>query len=71
MPKNASISRESKSGKFVSEPLGKSKATKFAAVEGLALSPSAKKIEATLEARGLKGDAYRKAVAASLRNEPI
>jgi hypothetical protein len=69
MPKNASISRESKSGKFVSEPLGKSKATKFAAVEGLALTKSSERTVSRLEGRGLKGEAFRDAVVGAFRKK--
>jgi hypothetical protein len=69
MPTNTKIARSAKAGQFAAVPLGKSKAAKFAAVEGLALSPDSEELEVTLRARGLKGDAYREAAAASISSQ--
>ncbi len=67
MSEKTSIARSGRSGRFTMEPLGKSKAAKFAAVEGLSLTPASEKTSTSLEACGLKGDAYRSAVAGAFK----
>ena len=62
MAKDSKIIRSSTTGKFVTRPIGKRKAEKFAAVEGMHKSVDSKALSGGLSARGLKGDAYRTAV---------
>lgn len=59
MAKETKISRSAKTGKFVTKPIGKSKAERFTAVEGMQKSPSSKALSKQLTGRGLTGDAYR------------
>ncbi len=67
MGRTSKISRDAASGRIQSAPLGEAKARRFAAVDGLFLDADGERTKAGLELRGLKGDAYRKAVAASFR----
>lgn len=62
MAKNTKITRSAISGKFVTRPIGKSKAERFTAVEGMQKNAASKVLSAKLMGRGLKGDAYRTAV---------
>ena len=59
MAKTTKIVRSATSGKFVTRPIGKGKAEKFTAVEGMRKSLASKVLSGRLAARGLKGDAYR------------
>jgi len=64
------ISREgSASGRLFSKALGKSKASKFALVEGLSLNQQSATFAARMERRGLKGDALRAAIASEFSTE--
>jgi hypothetical protein len=67
MDQTSKASRSAASGRIPSAPLGEAKARRFAAVEGLFLDADGERTKAGLELRGLNGDAYRKAVAASFR----
>ncbi|PSM19834.1 hypothetical protein [Nitratireductor sp. StC3] len=59
MAKEIKISRSATTGRFVTKPIGKGKAEKFTAVEGMKKSAAAKAVSKELTGRGLKGDAYR------------
>lgn len=52
----------SASGRLCPKALGKSKASKFALVEGLSLNQRSATFAARMERRGLKGDALRAAI---------
>ncbi|WP_343080221.1 hypothetical protein [Ostreiculturibacter nitratireducens] len=62
MTKTIATSRSTTTGRFSPKPLGKSKAAKFAQVEGITLTAKSKKTLVRLEASGLKGDALRAAI---------
>ena len=62
MKKNSATARSASTGRFVSKPLGKGKAEKFARVEGMSLSKQSAGTYSRLTARGLKGDALRSAI---------
>ena len=59
MSKTTKISRSANTGKFVTRPIGKGKAERFTAVEGMSKSQASKTLASELTVRGLKGDAYR------------
>lgn len=59
MAKNSKIIRSATTGKFITRPIGKGKAEKFAAVEGMRKSAASKALSGRLADQGLKGDAYR------------
>jgi hypothetical protein len=69
MKNNTGIKRSAKSGRFVTKPLGVSKASKFALVEGMTLSKKNLKAFAECEAIGLKGDALRSAISGSFQKK--
>lgn len=62
MAKSTKSTRSSVTGRFVTRPLGKAKAERFNAVEGLTKSEETKSLAGRLRSKGLKGDAYRKGV---------
>lgn len=55
------------SGKSLTQPIGGKKAAKFAEVEGMKMSVSAKALSQKVIAGGLKGDAYRREIAKSFK----
>lgn len=59
MAKNTKIKQSTTTGKFVTRPIGKGKAEKFTAVEGMHKRAASKALSGSLTVRGLKGDAYR------------
>ena len=63
------IKRDSRSGKFVAGPLGRSKAVKFSLVEGVVLSEESSLIIQQHEAAGKNGAALRSAIVRSLRKK--
>ena len=65
MDKITTIKRSAATGRFVTKPLGKDKATKFAKIEGVTTSLKSAKTLKTYSDRGLKGDALRSAIAGS------
>jgi len=65
MKKNQATIRSTAAGRFASKPLGKSKATKFAKVEGMVLTQRSAKTISRFEGNGLKGDALRSAITGS------
>jgi len=65
MKKSSAVKRSATTGRFVSKPLGKSKAAKFAEVEGVTTSARSARTLETYTARGLKGDALRSAITGS------
>lgn len=67
MAKNTKITRSATTGKFVTRPIGKGKAEKFTAVEGMHKSATSKALSGRLIDRGLKGDAYRTEVAKAFK----
>lgn len=69
MSKNLVTSRSASNGRFAPKPLGRSKAAKFAQVEGMSLTDKSEKTLAQLKARGLKGDALRAAIAGTFQNK--
>ena len=62
MKKSTALKRSETTGRFVTKPLGKGKAAKFAKVEGVTTSSKSEKTLKTYIARGLKGDALRSAI---------
>ena len=62
MASNIRITRSSATGKFVTKPIGKAKAEKFTAVEGMRKSVASKQLSRKLTKQGLTGDAYRSEV---------
>jgi hypothetical protein len=62
MAKNTLIGRDSRSGQFVSKPLGKSKASRFSLVEGISLNDDSKRLLAEFESTGRTGASLRKAI---------
>lgn len=65
MNKSTTIKRSATTGRFVTKPLGKDKATKFAKIEGVTTSSKSAKTLKTYSDRGLKGDALRSAITGS------
>lgn len=65
MAKNTLIGRDSRSGQFVSKALGKSKASKFALVEGMTLNEGSKRALEKFESSGRKGASLREAISGS------
>lgn len=59
MAKGSKIGRSATTGRFVTNPIGKGKAERFTAVEGMSKSAASKELSKRLAGRGLKGDAYR------------
>jgi hypothetical protein len=62
MEKNIRINRSATTGQFVSKAIGSSKATKFLAVEGMALSAESSQALRRYKSEGLAGDALRSAI---------
>jgi hypothetical protein len=60
MAKRITSGRSATTSKFVTKPIGKAKAERFTAVEGMKKSAASKALSDQLTSRGLKGDAYRK-----------
>ena len=67
MAKNTKLIRSATTGKFVTRPIGKGKAEKFTAVEGMHKSAASKALSGRLTDQGLKGDAYRTEVAKAFK----
>ncbi|WP_206599565.1 hypothetical protein [Pseudovibrio sp. W64] len=65
MKKSSNIKRSAESGRFAVAPLGKSKASKFAQVEGMTLTARSRSTITLHESKGLKGDALRSAISGS------
>ena len=59
MANTMKTARSATSGKFVTRPLGKGKAERFAAVDGMQKNEASKRLSDRLSAHGLKGDDYR------------
>jgi hypothetical protein len=59
MAKHIKIRQSTKSGSFVTKPIGKAKAEKFTAVEGMKKNAASKALSSHLIQHGFKGDAYR------------
>lgn len=66
MKKSNALTRSATTGRFVTRPLGKSKAMKFAKVEGVTISSKSANTLKTYTDRGLKGDALRSAITGRL-----
>ena len=71
MKKNHDIKCSAATGRFVTKPLGKGKATKFSKVEGMTLSRKSAKTMSSLEGSGLKGDALRSAIRVSFMKKRV
>lgn len=69
MKNNIAIKRSAKSGCFVTKPLGVSKASKFALIEGMTLSKENSKAFTEFESNGLKGDALRSAISGTFQKK--
>jgi hypothetical protein len=70
MTNSQNIQRSAKTGQFTKvKALGRSKAAKFAQVEGMSLSQTSVTAIHRFEARGLKGDALRSAIAGSFQKK--
>jgi len=67
MNKSITLKRSATTGRFVTKPLGKDKATKFAKVEGVTTSSKSAQTLKTYSDRGLNGDALRSAIIGSFR----
>lgn len=59
MAKDIKTGRSATTGRFVTKPIGKAKAERFTAVEGVSKSAASKALSNELTGRGLTGDAYR------------
>ena len=71
MDKSSAVMRSGTNRRFMSKPLGKAKAEKFAKVEGVTTSAkSAALLEANIRA-GLQGDALRVAIKNSFSSKPV
>lgn len=70
MRQKQTIKRSAATGRFVTRPLGQSKASKFAAVEGMSLNRKSSETLKTLKSRGLKGAALRTAITGSFKTKP-
>jgi len=68
MSKSHTIKRSAKSERFVTKPIGREKASKFSAVEGIILNERAAVVLQEGRAKGLKGDALRSSVTGSFVN---
>ena len=62
MAKTPKTTRSATTAKAVVRPIGRGKAQKFSAVEGLSMNAESRSLVRDLSSRGLKGDAYRAAV---------
>ncbi len=62
MGQNIRINRSANTGRFVSKAIGVSKATKFLAVEGMALNAKSAQVLRRCKSEGLAGDALRSAI---------
>ncbi|MFK3691100.1 hypothetical protein ACI2J4_12635 [Agrobacterium tumefaciens] len=62
MAKDIKIVRNASSGKILTQPIGVTKATKFAEVEGMKKSLASSALSQRAASSGLKGDAYRKEI---------
>ena len=69
MKKSQTIKRSAATGRFVTKSIGKGKASKFALVEGIALSRSSAKTISNFENNGLRGDELRSAIIGSFGNK--
>lgn len=69
MNKNTALKRSATTGRFVTKPLGKRKATTFAKVEGVTTNSESAKVLKTHSDRGLKGDALRSAITGSFTSK--
>lgn len=69
MKSDRNIARPTVSERRVTQAIGRSKATKFAAVEGLVLSQKSSRQLAKLKSGGLKGDALRSAIRKSFKKK--
>lgn len=67
MARNTKTTKSAIIGEFVTRPIGKGKAEKFTAVEGLRKSAASKTLSDRLTGTGLKGDAYRSEVAKAFK----
>lgn len=65
MVKGIALKRSATTGHFVTKPLGKAKAEKFAKIEGVTTSPHSSALLEAHIGRGLKGDALRSAIMGS------
>ena len=65
MNKSSALKRSATTGRFVTKPIGKGKAAKFAKVEGVTTSSKSAKTLKTHSDRGLKSDALRSAITES------
>lgn len=65
MKKGHIIKRSVATGRFATKSLGKSKASKFALVEGVKLSGRSTKTMSRFESTGLRGDELRSAIVGS------
>jgi hypothetical protein len=62
MDKSTALQRSAATGRFMTKPLGKAKAEKFAKVEGVTTSAVSAALLSTHIERGLQGDALRSAI---------
>ncbi len=68
MTKKNAIKRSAASGRYVTKPIGASKAAKFSKVEGLVLKRKSVKTLKQHKSSGLKGDALRSAITGSFKS---
>lgn len=69
MAKTVKIKRDSRTGKFLAGPLGRSKASKFSQVEGTVLSEDSARIIRQHESLGKNGSALRSAITGFFRQK--
>ena len=71
MDKGIALKRSATTGRFVTKPLGKAKAEKFAKIEGVTTSPHSSALLEAHVGRGLKGDALRSAIMGSFATKHV
>ena len=71
MNKGTALKRSATTGRFVTKPLGKAKAEKFARVEGVTTSSQSTALLEAHIGRGLKGDALRSAIMGSFATKHV
>jgi hypothetical protein len=69
MANNGKIGRDTRTGQFLTKPLGRAKATKFSLVEGVSLTEESARIIHQHQSSGKNGTALRSAIAGSFRQK--
>lgn len=67
MGKTMKSGRSALTGKFVTQPIGARKASKFAAVESIEVNAASREISQRAKSGGLQGEAYRAEIAKAFK----